>query len=173
MFNFSIPRRPAVELGSKHENHMDAAQRLATLQAEYFHLQKTVEDFDGKALTIKAWSITFSMAVLVGAFTSHASPVLLIASAASLLFWILETVWKSFQLGFYHRIEAIELHFRSPTNELPLLQINEAWMERWGNTPWSEVWRMAWWPHIALPHAVAVAGGITLYALAFGGVIRV
>lgn len=152
---------------------MDEGQRLAALQAEYFHLQKTVEDFDGKALTIKAWSITFSMAVLVGAFTSHASPVLLIASAASLLFWVLEAVWKSFQLGYYHRIEAIELHFRSPTHELPPLQVNEAWMARWRNTHWSEVWRMAWWPHIALPHAAAAVGGVTLYALAISGAIRV
>ncbi len=71
---------------------MDTAQQLAAFQAEYFHLQKTVEDFDGKALTIKAWSITFNMAVLVGAFTSHASAVLLIASAASLMFWVLEAI---------------------------------------------------------------------------------
>ena len=152
---------------------MDPTQRLAALQAEYFHLQKTVEDFDGKALTIKAWSITFSMAVLVGAFTSHARPVLLVASAASLLFWILEAVWKSFQLGYYNRIEIIELHYRSPSGELPPLQVNEAWMARWNNTHWSEVWRMAWWPHIALPHAVVVAGGAILYVLARSGTIAV
>ena len=152
---------------------MEQTQRLAALQAEYFHLQKTVEDFDGKALTIKAWSITFSMAVLVGAFTSHAMAVLLVASAASLLFWILEALWKSFQLGYYSRIESIEACFRSPGAELPPLQINEAWMERWRKTPWTEVWRMAWWPHIALPHAVAVVGGIALYLLACSGVIRV
>jgi len=28
------------------------------LKEEYFHLQDTVEDFDQKALTIKAWSVT-------------------------------------------------------------------------------------------------------------------
>jgi hypothetical protein len=151
----------------------DAGQRLAALQAEYFHLQKTVEDFDGKALTIKAWSITFSMAVLVGAFTSHAAPVLLIASAASLLFWVLEALWKSFQLGYYHRIEAIERHFRSPLQELAPLQVNEAWMERWRSTPASEVWEMAWWPHVALPHAAAVMGGVVVYALALFGLVEV
>ncbi len=151
---------------------MDAAQRLAVLQAEYFHLQKTVEDFDAKALTIKAWSITFSMAVIVGAFTSHAKHVLLIASAASLLFWFLETLWKSFQLGYYSRIQAIESCFRAEATELPVLQINEAWMERWTKTPWTEVWRMAWWPHIALPHLVAAVGGVALYALDYAGVVR-
>jgi hypothetical protein len=152
---------------------MDDVQRIAALQAEYFHLQKVVEEFDGKALTIKAWSITFSMAVLVGAFTSHATPVLLVAAAASLLFWVLEALWKSFQLGYYHRIEAIEGYFRSPKKELPPLQVNEAWMERWNNTPWGEVFRMAWWPHIALPHALAAVGGVVLYVLAHSGFIRV
>jgi hypothetical protein len=152
---------------------MDASQRLAALQAEYFHLQKTVEDFDGKALTIKAWSITFSMAVLVGAFTSHAAPVLLIAAAASLLFWVLESLWKSFQLGYYARIAAIEASFRSGVPDLAPLQVNAAWMQRWSSMPWREVWRMAWWPHIALPHAVAVAGGLILYVLAQAGTIRV
>jgi len=29
----------------------------AALQAEYLHLQKTIEDFDARALTIKAWSV--------------------------------------------------------------------------------------------------------------------
>ena len=151
---------------------MDAAQRDQGLQAEYFHLQKTVEDFDGKALTIKAWSVTFSMAVLVGAFTSHSKYVFLIASAASLLFWILETLWKSFQLGYYRRIEAIEAHFRTPGSPMPPFQVNEAWMERWRATPKSEVWRMGWWPHIALPHAATVVGGIALFFMANLGIIK-
>lgn len=146
-------------------HHMDGPQRIAALQTEYFHLQKTVEEFDGKALTIKAWSVTFSMAVLVGAFTSHAVVVLLIASSSSLFFWFLEAMWKAFQLGYYHRIEAIESAFRGEDIALAPLQINEAWMEKWSKTSWAEVRRMALWPHIALPHAVAALGGVILYAL--------
>lgn len=152
---------------------MDSSQLNSALQAEYLHLHKTVEDFDGKAITIKAWSITFSMAVLVGAFTSHASSVLLIASAASLLFWILETLWKSFQLGYYSRIEAIEAYFRSPADSFPPNQINQAWMKRWRTFPWQEIFRMAWWPHIALPHVFAVVVGVFLFILAQLGLVRV
>ena len=145
---------------------MDASQRLAALQAEYFHLQKTVEDFDGKALTIKTWSVTFSMAVLVGAFTSRAAPVFLIAAASSLLFWILETLWKSFQLGYYSRIAVIEKYFRSPQDELPPFQVYATWTSRWSQISWTEVLGMAWWPHIALPHAAALVGGVALYFMA-------
>jgi hypothetical protein len=165
------PLARAAEL-RRQASRVDPAQQASALQAEYFHLQKTVEDFDGKALTIKAWSITFSMAVLVGAFTSHSVHVFLIASAASLLFWILETLWKSFQLGYYSRIEAIEAYFRDPAKALPPFQVNEAWMNRWRSTPWTEVWGMAWWPHVALPHVVAVAGGLTLFFLAHLEVVR-
>jgi hypothetical protein len=34
-------------------------------------LQKTVQDFDGKTLTIKAWSVTFGLATIASAFISH------------------------------------------------------------------------------------------------------
>ena len=32
----------------------------AHLAQEYLFLQKVIEDFDARALTIKAWSVTFS-----------------------------------------------------------------------------------------------------------------
>lgn len=57
----------------------------AELQAEYLHLQKVIEDFDGRALTIKAWSITFSLVALAGAFASHVTAVLLVSSISALL----------------------------------------------------------------------------------------
>src|SRR5450755_915315 len=76
----------------------------AALQVEYYHLQKTIEDFDGRALTIKAWSVTFGFASLVGAFASKARLVFVIAAVGALLFWLLEAFWKSFQLGYYERV---------------------------------------------------------------------
>jgi hypothetical protein len=39
---------------------------FAALQAEYLQLQKTIEDFDARALTIKAWSVTFGLTALAG-----------------------------------------------------------------------------------------------------------
>jgi uncharacterized membrane protein len=144
---------------------MDKVSIDTALQTEYFHLQKTIEDFDGKAMTIKAWSVTFSLAVIVGAFASHAAAVLLIAATSSLLFWFLETIWKTFQLGFYARAEQIEGHFRGDTKLTSPNQIGAAWMERWNNTPWSEVRRLALWPHVALPHAAVVVVGIFVFIL--------
>jgi hypothetical protein len=150
---------------------MEPTQRHAALQAEYFHLQKTVEEFDSKAITIKAWSVTFGLVAIVGAFTSRASLVLLIASFASLLFWILETLWKTFQLGYYRRIRAIERFYRSPNREIPPLQIYADWMREWRRTPWSQVFKMAMWPHVALPHVLVVAAGTILFVLSKLGLL--
>jgi len=150
---------------------MDPSQLSAALQAEYFHLQKTVEDFDSKALTIKAWSVTFSLAVLVGAFTSHSNLVVLLAAIASALFWFLETLWKAFQLGYYYRIEAIEAHFRDESHRIAPGQICGAWMARWRKTTPGEILAMAFWPHIALPHCAVFLGGVVLFFLAHYGLV--
>lgn len=145
----------------------------AALQAEYLHLQKTIEDFDSKALTIKTWSISFSLAVLVGAFASHARPVLLLAAGASLLFWLLETLWKVFQLGYYARVEEIEAYYRGDIELGAANQICAAWMKQWQTTPWSEMRSMALWPHVALPHAAVALAGLLLFGLAQLGWISV
>jgi hypothetical protein len=149
---------------------MDSTPLTAALQAEYLHLQKTIEDFDGKALTIKAWSITFSLGVFVGAFASGKAAVLLVAAGASALFWLLETMWKAFQLGYAARVDEIEAHFRgAAATPTPPHQISAAWRRRWKATPASEFWRMACWPHVALPHAAVSAAGLLLFGLQHAG----
>ena len=80
---------------------MNDDQLRSALQAEYLHLQKAVEDMDGRAVTIKAWSISFSLAAVGGAFASKASNVLLLACASAVLFWWLEARWKTFQDAYY------------------------------------------------------------------------
>ena len=152
---------------------MDNTQLDAALQTEYLHLQKCIEDFDAKALTIKAWSVTFSLVVVVGAFTSHSSIVLLVAALASVLFWFLETLWKSFQLGYYCRTQQIEDHFNGKLHQGAPHQIGNVWVERWNRTPWSEVIAMSCWPHIALPHVVVAFVGVALFLLARFGFVAV
>lgn len=71
------------------------------LQEEYFYLQRTVESIDARALTIKSWSVTVSM-LGIGAAYIQSIPVLLLLSVASaLLFWIIESLWKTVQKAFY------------------------------------------------------------------------
>ena len=63
------------------------------LKDEYLHLQKTVEDFDQRTLTIKAWSVTTSMAGIAASFLHRDAAVIsLLAALASLSFWMTEAL---------------------------------------------------------------------------------
>ena len=135
----------------------------SALQAEYYHLQKTIEDFDGRALTIKAWSVTFGLVSLAGAFASKAEFVFLLAAAGAFMFWILESFWKSFQLGYYSRVVELERHFRGESRIGAPHQISTTWGAWWQSESWLVLGRVAVWPHVALPHAFVVAAGLCCY----------
>lgn len=131
------------------------------LKEEYFHLQKTVEDFDQRGLTIKAWSVTASMAA-IGASISHpkAAALCLVAAVASLSFWITEALWKGFQQSYYPRIRTIEKMFRTgqPLTDSPF-QINAEWSITYHQ---SDIWRflqIMFWPHVMVPHVIVVIAG--------------
>jgi len=144
----------------------------SALQAEYLHLQKAVEDMDARAVTIKAWSISFSLAAVAGAFASKALDVLLLACASAVLFWWLEARWKTFQDAYYARIDAIERHFRGEQALPSALQIRASWYESWNGGSRKRLWQIMSWPHVAVPHAPIAAIALLLYGLAWIGVIR-
>ena len=151
---------------------MNDDQLRSALQAEYLHLQKAVEDMDARAVTIKAWSISFSLAAVAGAFASKAASVLLLACASAVLFWWLEARWKTFQDAYYGRIDAIERHFRGELALPSALQIRAAWYASWNGGSRRRLWQIMSWPHVALPHAAVAALALLLYGLEWFGVIR-
>lgn len=148
---------------------MNDTELDSALQAEYFHLQTVIEDFDSKAISIKAWSISFSLAAIVGAFAGKSSLVLFVAFISALLFWLLEAIWKSFQLGYYERSASIERHFNGEQAMVAPFQIGKTWFAHWhagGSRAWA---RLLLWPHVALPHAVvALIGGLLCLLSALG-----
>jgi uncharacterized membrane protein len=133
------------------------------LQAEYYHLQKTIEDFDGRALTIKAWSVTFGLAALLGGFAGQARTAFLFAAAGAAMFWLLEAAWKLFQLGYYARVEQIERHFRGEAAIDVPHQISASWQSWWKSQSRQRLGRVALWPHVALPHVFVVVAGVVCY----------
>jgi uncharacterized membrane protein len=151
---------------------MSEDQLRSALQAEYLHLQKAVEDMDGRAVTIKAWSISFSLAAVAGAFASKSVNVLLLACASAVLFWWLEARWKTFQDAYYGRIDDIEQHFRGERALASALQIRASWYRSWNGGSRKRLWEIMAWPHVAVPHAVVAAIALLLYGLACFGVIR-
>lgn len=131
---------------------------LEFLRQEYFQLQQTVEDFDKRNLTIKTWSVTVSMAAVGAAITQKAPILLVLASGSALLFWIIEALWKSFQLAYYHRIRTIESYMRGGGPEdFTVPDINRAWSTGWRQYSMKTI---IWWPHVFLPHAIIVVFGL-------------
>lgn len=136
------------------------------LRQEYFHLQETVESFDEKALTIKAWSVTLSMAGIGAAFTAKVSLLLLLSSVASLLFWLVEGSWKTFQQANYYRLRKIEDYMQGKisADDFRMPDITGGWSVGWKNVKLLEIML---WPHVFLPHAIVVVAGITLWVADF------
>lgn len=134
------------------------------LQAEYLHLQKVIEDFDGRVITIKAWSISFSLVAFLGAFATHTDGALLVASASALLFWFIEAYWKRYQFVYYRRCNDIEKYFRDENPAIYPNQIGATWDLEWEKRTFGTVLRIMSWPNVWLPHIViAIAGGVCFW----------
>jgi len=145
---------------------MNEDQLHVALQAEYFQLQKVVEDMDGRAVTVKAWSVSFSLVAIAGAFASTRIHVLLLACASALIFWWIEARWKTFQDAYYGRIDEIERHFRDEKKLESALQIRTSWYKYWNAGGKKRLWQIMLWPHVALPHVIVAVLALVLYLLA-------
>jgi uncharacterized membrane protein len=145
---------------------MDVDPLRKQLETEYLHLQKVVEDFDGRALLIKGWSVTFSLAQIAVAFTSESPSLFLVAALTATLFWALETSWKGFQYAYHGRIRDIEAYFSAESPPpIPAFQISTRWFETFHAEVAGRYFEFARWPHVCLPHAVVVVLGLGMYVV--------
>jgi hypothetical protein len=65
-----------------------------------------------------------------------------------------------------------QAHFRGAAEPIAPNPICNFWMARWRTTSWGEVFAMAFWPHIALPHAAVFVGGVALFLFAHFGHVK-
>jgi hypothetical protein len=136
------------------------------LKEEYFHLQRTVEDFDQRTLTIKAWSVTTSMVGIAASFLhTDAAALSLLAAFASLSFWMTEALWKEFQQCYYPRIRILERVFsKEDTIEAPF-QINKSWSQTFHSYDLRRYIQVLTWPHVMFPHVFIVLCGIVIWII--------
>jgi len=150
-----------------------AADQLAQ---EYLFLQKAVEDFDARALTIKAWSVTFSASGLGLAYQQDKPALLLVAAGSAAAFWIVEAVWKYYQYGIYPRIFAIEAWFRGHAPDEPSapFQISTSWFNVEPHRAKRRAeqgddrgpgWKVFLYVGVMMPHVFVVAAGLSLFGL--------
>lgn len=143
--------------------------RLDLLREEYLHLQSTIEAFDERALSIKAWSVTFSLTAIAGAFATESAFVLTLAGVSAVLFWILEALWKTFQDGYMGRARALEDWFAATARGEPIagpepLQIGRDFQARVAAGGFRRFLVVATRIHVALPHAFVVLLAAGLWA---------
>lgn len=133
------------------------------LKDEYFHLQGAVETFDERALTVKGWSVTVSMVGIGAAFTEKLPFLFLLAAASSLLFWVIETIWKTFQQALYYRLKKIEEYLNGVEfKDFRYPYITSSWGRGWRSVSFLKVF---FWPHVFLPHLIVVVAGVVLWVV--------
>ena len=150
---------------------MTDLERRGLLKDEYLHIQKIIESFDARVITIKAWSVSASLAGIGAAFAAHSPHLLPVASISSLLFWIIEGEWKTFQYAHYHRNGLIERYFAGLENDLAPMQIGSDWYKHWKKGGARRLARILLWPHVALPHVFVFVAGMILYVFVISGVV--
>lgn len=150
-------------------------QQLESIEAEYLKLQEILERFDDRALTIKAWSVTLCTAGIGAAYVQKQPALFLVSSAAAILFWVIEALWKENQQAFYRRTYDIESASQAGTLlELKPFKIADSWSTSWEQRKkmWSRKEHriektaapgILYWPHVALPHVAVAVGGVFLF----------
>jgi uncharacterized membrane protein len=152
---------------------MDTLVKLDLAKSEYIQLQGIIDAFDSRSFTVKAWSVTFSLAATGGAFASHSRSVLLVAAFSALLFWTIDGHWRTIQTAYYSRVEALERFFEDPEQAFVPMQIGSSWYKSFRSRQRLELVRAMVRPHVALPHAPILLVALPLYFAAVGGWVTV
>lgn len=149
---------------------MDQGTKITLLKDEYLLLQKFYEDFDGRIVTIKGWSATIGMAAIGGGFY-QSRYLWLFSAGAAIIFWLVESLWKSFQYMYGPRIQVIEEAFRTDQfADISPMQVYSSWFDTFQENGF-DVWRNFRLGIVAFPHAVVLIVGIILFALDLLGLI--
>jgi hypothetical protein len=125
---------------------------IELLEKEYFHLQSEIESFDGKSLTIKAWSVSLAGAIAGSSAFTDDKIIILFAALVSLMFWFVDGAWKTFQYANYRRIAQIEEFMRGDSKSIENLQIAKSWSKSYHSGGNKRLVKIMLWPHVILPH---------------------
>lgn len=137
------------------------------LNEEYFTIQESINKYDEHLLKIKSWSVTLSLAGIVTGFVKCIDSVFLVAAISSLLFWIIDCLYKSFQNAFYYRAKKIEDYMsgkmdENDVNKFSSPDILGAWSAGYKSLNKLKIFI---WPQVALPHLPVLILGVILWTV--------
>jgi hypothetical protein len=130
------------------------------LRAEYLLLQNMYEDYDKRALSLKAIAGPLLGAGVAAGLREGGDAILVATIAVALSLWLLEAIWKSFQYCLVARIELLEAWFRTENGAAVIapFQIYAAWSESWPQRRrLGSIAGIFVQPFVALPYVVLVS----------------
>jgi len=155
---------PASEKLSDQELH-------SLLKEEYLRIQAFTQSFDDKAITVKAWSVTFSLASIIGAFATHSQAVILVAGLSAVAFWLTEGYIRAYQYAYYDRAGVIEKYFSGERGTISPLQTGSSWASSFAKIGFLKLVKILLWPEVLLPHALPIVISVVLFPLVALGVL--
>lgn len=144
---------------------MQDSERRQFLKDEYLHIQKTIVDLDARAISIKTWTVSSSLAAIIAAFVSKNEVVFLLSAFSSLLFYVSEVYWKINQQGFYGRSDRIEQCFSGKIKRLDPFQIDRHWVEFEQQKRRSHLWSVMRKQHVHIPHIPILILSVSLFVM--------
>ena len=139
--------------------------KINLLKDEYTKLYDLIDNFDGKTLKVKEWSITVGVAAIGGAYITKAPLLLLLSSFSAFIFWVIEYQWKSFQYPYFERVTEIERYFQNKNTEINVFQISHTWEKVQPNLTFKEKLKIFGYTNIFMPHIFTIIIGVSLYVL--------
>jgi hypothetical protein len=133
-------------------------------KAEYLLLQGFYEDYDKRALSLKALAIPLLGAGLAFGLKEKSEAILAATIAIAASLWLLEAIWKSFQYRHAERIQRIEGYYRKGSfgDAGPPFQVFSSWRNAsklYYSSPvaWLRIFIL---PFVMLPYVVILAFGV-------------
>lgn len=79
---------------------------------EYELVYGAYEEFNAHCLTLKGWSVSAALAAIIAVYSeklgASGKVVLWIAALSSIPFWVLDSIWKSYQSAYLDRLKFLE-----------------------------------------------------------------
>ncbi|SFA49810.1 hypothetical protein SAMN04487972_10713 [Paracoccus halophilus] len=79
---------------------------------EYNLIYGAYEDFNGHFITLKSWSVSVALAAIIAVYSEKLGAsgrvILWVAALAAIPFWVLDTIWKSYQSAYLDRLRTLE-----------------------------------------------------------------
>lgn len=136
------------------------------LREEWLLLQKQYEDFDQRALNLKALSTPLLGAGFAASIKDEVVLYVLATVVVAFCLWMLEVMWKTFQYCFTDRIKAIERYFIRPdeNSDFKPYQVYTSWVEVFDREKWNaRLWLdRAFQPFVMLPYVPMIVFGLIL-----------